>query len=147
MSYTSHSRFFNISSSLAQHDDYILSIDVDIIIRNSLHRLYDIITGSDIAIKRVDNMFTEEGVFFTACNKTTKQFFNRVCTTLQDDITFWDQDTIALQRAYDTIPISIADLPSEYNDKEHKHDSYIWTGSGELKYTDTFQNEASRYTK
>jgi hypothetical protein len=61
---------------------------------------------------------------------------------LQENIYFWDQDTLALKVACEKTPhLKIGELELRYKDYTLNNDSSIWSGDGSAKYDEKFINK------
>ena len=68
-----------------------------------------------------------------------KEFLKQVIQQLEQNLYFWDQDTLALRYAFKNSQIKVTPLDLKYKDYTLDNDSCIWSGDGSVKYNDKFR--------
>lgn len=140
--YSCHSRFKTIMELLDKFD-CLLCLDADTIVKKNFdhlfekkdHDMYVVPSGED------DDLFHNEGLLLINSTTNSRSYFKDVHDKIFDGNTFhdWDVDTVILSETYDQSDIDIGLLSKTYKDKQHKTDSYMWSGDGPRKHQDTFK--------
>lgn len=124
---------------------YLFYIDVDSIVRNDLHQLFDLIKSVDLTFHE-DTEIPIEAVKFKSGGigvqntPSSLEFFKKYNELLaQHKYRKWGIDQLNLKHLYDTL-INIPDskirwknLPSTFLDWNFSDSSVIWTGKGNRK--------------
>ena len=136
--YTCHSRFYNIDYIFKHYEDVtIFAIDCDFIILKPFSEVFDI-GDADISILDHIECHDEDAIVIKD-TPVAKQFLKCVIQQLEQDLYFWDQDTVALKYAFGNSQVKVAPLDLKYKDYTLSDNSIIWSGDGAVKYTDKFK--------
>jgi hypothetical protein len=143
--YTCHSRFYNIIYALDKYTTCtIFAIDCDFIAIKDFNRVFDI-GEADIAILDPIECVHEDGIVIRN-TKASYNFISKVISKLEENIYFWDQDTLALRHAFEvTSYIKVKELDIKYKDYNLSNNSYMWSGDGQSKYTCKYKSELAKY--
>ena len=138
VTYTCHSRFYNAKFIFENYKNCVVALlDCDFLIISNIDELFDL-KGSDIKIMDSINCVHEDCIVISnTINGRT--FINNIITTLNDNLFFWDQDTIALKEAFASDPsLRINPLDLKFKDYTLSNSSVIWSGDGHAKYNQKF---------
>lgn len=143
--YTCHSRFYNILYALNKYSSAtVLAIDCDFIAISDFNEVFNL-KEADIAIlDRVECV--HEDAIVVRNTKTSYNFILEIITKLEENLYFWDQDTIALKYAFLKMPnINVMPLDLKYKDYTLSDSSCMWSGDGQSKYTSKYKSELLKY--
>ena len=142
--YACHSRFLSINSILSTDCDRLLYLDADTIV----NRNFDMIWRDDdydlcvVPYGKKQTLFNNEGLLLINNTPAVFNFFKHVRNRIFEGDTYleWDADTRILNEVFEQNPINIKKIDKSYKDKQHKPDSYMWSGDGPRKTKTKFQN-------
>ena len=136
--YACHSRFYNIDYIFKHYTDAtVFAIDCDFIVLKPFDEVFDI-GDADISILNHIECYDEDAIVIRDTT-AAKEFLKHVIEQLEQDLYFWDQDTLALRHAFAHRQVKIKPLSLKYKDYNCNDDSIIWSGDGAVKYTDKFK--------
>lgn len=146
--YSCHSRFKTIIEVLPEVEA-LMCLDADTIVLKNINHMFDIYNSADmytVPVKEDDTftMFHNEGLMLINNTEDSLLFFNTVHDGIfaSDRWKEWDIDTDVLSEAYDNQKtMTVGNLGSQYKDKKHSDDSYMWSGDGPRKENKDFQNK------
>lgn len=137
IAYTCHSRFYNIKYAFENYDKCtVLAIDCDFIIRKDFISIFNI-GDTDICMMDKEECLHEDAIVIQKSNRSIK-FLSDIIEQLNNDIYFWDQDTIALKYAFKNNNVNFKELELKYKDYTLSDDSCIWSGDAQSKYSIKF---------
>lgn len=135
--YTCHSRFYNAKYIIDNYNPAsLILLDCDFIVNENFDELFNL--TDDILIMD-STRFLHEDCIVIKNSLNSKIFIDNTIRVLQEDIYFWDQDTLALKIACEKTPhLKIGKLKLRYKDFCLNDDSPIWSGDGPAKYNEKF---------
>ena len=137
IAYTCHSRFYNAKYIIDNYNPTsLILLDCDFIVNKNFDELFNLV--EDILI--MDSVrFQHEDCIVIKNTINSRLFIDNIISVLEEDIYFWDQDTLALKIAYEKTPnLKIGELELRYKDFNLNDDSPIWSGDGHAKYNEKF---------
>lgn len=136
--YTCHSRFYNIDYIFKHYKNTaVFAIDCDFIIRKPFIDVFNV-GDADISILDSIKCYDEDAIVIRDTTQG-KEFLKQVIQQLEQNLYFWDQDTLALRYAFKNSQIKVTPLDLKYKDYTLDNDSCIWSGDGSVKYNDKFR--------
>lgn len=140
--YSCHSRFLSIKE-LLNKDYNVLSLDADTLFFKNFDDIFndlqfDIYTVKDTNKNNI-NIFSNEGFLLFKNNEKVKDYISKVSNYIFSDDKYidWNVDNYALHNFFnDTISIKLLD--EKYKDKTLSKNSVMWSGTGKIKYDETF---------
>ena len=136
--YTCHSRFYNIDYIFKNYKNAtVFAIDCDFIIRKSFIDVFNI-GDADISILDPIKCHDEDAIVIKDTAQG-KEFLKQVIQQLEQNLYFWDQDTLALRYAFQNSRLKVTPLDLKYKDYTLNNNSSIWSGDGSVKYNDKFR--------
>ncbi len=137
IAYTCHSRFYNIQYAFEHYNGCtVLAIDCDFIMRKNFISIFDI-GDVDICMMDKEECLHEDAIVMQKSDQSIK-FLSDVIKQLDNDIYFWDQDTVALKYAFENNDVKFKELELKYKDYTLSDDSCIWSGDAQSKYSIKF---------
>jgi hypothetical protein len=138
ITYTCHSRFYNAKYILENHKNSVVAlIDCDFLIIDNIDRLFDL-KANDIRIMDAINCIHEDCIV-VANTLLGGRFIDIVIEKLEENLFFWDQDTIALKNSLTSLTnLKIDALDLSFKDYTLSDNSVIWSGDGHAKYHKKF---------
>lgn len=143
--YTCHSRFYNIRFALDKYkDSTVFAIDCDFI---AIRDFTDVFNVGDADVAILDQVkCVHEDAIVIRNTKNSYNFLSKIIAKLEENLYFWDQDTVALRYAFaETLDINVKELDIKYKDFNLSDNSCLWSGDGQSKYTSKYKSELLKY--
>jgi len=149
--YSCHSRFLSIEELLDKGYN-VLSLDADTLFLKNFDDIfnnlqYDIYTVKDTNICNI-NIFSNEGFLLFKNNKKIKNYISKINNYIFSGEKYmgWNVDNYALHKFLNN-DISVKLLDSKYKDKTLNKNSVMWSGTGKIKYDESFIKKCTDVNK
>lgn len=162
MVYSSNIKFMTIKDLLfGNNDSVVIYMDIDSIIRGDISLLFNKTLEGDIAMFK-DVPYTEQhpgstrlkgnevlyhgGLICVNRNETTLKLMSDWCEVVSQNMFNWDIDEELFYTAHNNDDVNIICVDKTYKDEDLSHDSLIWSGAGQTKFThDLYIAECKKY--
>lgn len=137
--YTCHSRFLSINELLNKNYN-VLSLDVDTIALKNFDDVFNLKNNIiTVRSENNDDIFSNEGFLLFKNTKVIKKYISKIVNYIftENNFTDWNADHYALHK-FKTNDIDVHLLDEKYKDRNHLHDSIMWTGDANNKYKEKF---------
>ncbi len=142
--YTCHSRFKTINKLLQYNYNFVLSLDVDTLIKKDINHLFDK-KDKDLWVvptieEEIEYYFHNEGLLLIKNTNKSKVFFKEIERYIFNNKRYeeWNVDSEALEYTQEKYPLSLGFLDILYKDKHFNKDAYMWSGDSINKFNKKF---------